>query len=85
MKEIEIKSLADFIDNISVFAKPHKRHLHMRLWFRGVPKANYELKPTVFCSPSRPHDLADDERHAFRDFRLWSAGMIPSDRTLEDQ
>jgi hypothetical protein len=84
MKEIEIKSLADLIEKISEFAKPHKRHLHMRLWFRGVPKANYELKPTVFRSPSHPHDLADDERHAFRDFRLWSAGMMPIGRTLED-
>jgi len=49
-----------------------------------VPKAIYELKPSVYRSPSRTYDLADDERHAFRDFRLWSAGMIPTERTLED-
>jgi hypothetical protein len=84
MKETKIESLAEFIDKINEFAKLHKRHLHLRLWFRGVPKATYDLKPSVFRSLSRSHDLADDERHAFRDFRLWSAGMIPIGRTPED-
>lgn len=84
MTEIEIKSLADFIEKISELVKPHKKHLHIRFWFRGVPKASYELKPSVFRSRSSPADLADDERHSFRDFRLWSAGMIPIGRTLED-
>lgn len=84
MKEIGIKSLTDFIEQISRLSKAHERHLHLRLWFRGVPKAIYGLKPSVFRSPPRTHDLVDDERHAFRDFRLWSAGIIPIGTTLED-
>jgi FRG domain len=83
MKEIEIKSLADFIEQISNLSKAHQTHLHLRLWFRGVSKATYGLTPSVFRSHSRTQ-LVDDERHAFRDFRLWSAGMIPIGTTLED-
>ena len=60
MKEIEIKSLADFIEQISKLPKAQERHLHLRFWFRGVPKATYELKPSVFRSPPRAHDLVDD-------------------------
>jgi hypothetical protein len=84
MREHTVNSLAEYIDKISEISRAD-RHQHLRWWFRGVPNAEFKLIPSVFRSPPRNgYDLEDDERHAFRDFRLWSAGMIPTSTSPED-
>jgi hypothetical protein len=85
MRDLTITSLSDYIGKVSAITKA-ETHQHLRCWFRGVPDADYKLIPSEFRSPSRKDrfSLEDDERHAFRDFRLWSAGMIPPSTRLED-
>ena len=80
MREESIDSLSAYIDKISGLVKPSDPHPHLRRWFRGVPDAEFKLIPSEFRSGPRKHGytLEDDERHAVRDFTLWSAGMIPS-------
>jgi FRG domain len=86
MREETINSLAEYIDKIGVIVKTADTHQHLRWWFRGVQDAQFKLIPSVFRSqPRKGHlNLQDDERHAFRDFRLWSAGMIPTSTSLQD-
>jgi hypothetical protein len=85
MREETVKSLDDYISKIIQFVKTGGTQEHLRWWFRGVPDLSNKLIPGIYRSKA-PHgsSLADAERHAFRDFELWSAGIIPSSTSRVD-
>jgi hypothetical protein len=81
----DIKSLTEFVDNASSFAKDEQGRLHLRYWYRGQARDNWELSPKLY----RVAGLTDDkqilhkERHLFRDFRLMSASIRQGTETDE--
>jgi hypothetical protein len=85
MREETVKSLDDYISKIIQFVKTGGTHEHLRWWFRGVPDVSDKLIPGIYRSKA-PHgsSRADAERHAFRDFELGSAGLIPSSTSRVD-
>jgi len=80
----EVGSLQDLLDHIAKSTLADSPHAHVRLWFRGHSKEEWELQPAVYRPEFPSRDEAERlqiERHLTQDFRVESAGLRPGRET----
>ena len=70
---LEIKSVAAFAEQVAAHAPADLFHAHLRNLFRGQADGSMGLAPKIYRG-SIPE--LKTEKHLFRDFKLWSAGIV---------
>ena len=73
IETFEIKSLSDFIVTITDTFSSDKK-----IWFRGLPDIDYDLKPSIFRDPFKP-DLEKDFNIQFQSRAIPFLKSIPQD------
>jgi hypothetical protein len=75
----EVQRLQDLLDQIAKSGLAKLRHAHVRLWFRGHSKSDWELQPGVYRQDFPAKNEADRlriEQHMTQDFRVQAAGLL---------
>ena len=80
----EVRRVQDLLDEIAKSGLGGSRHAHVRVWFRGHSKSEWELQPAVY----RPRFPAKDEndrlrieQHLSQDFQVQAAGLLTGKET----
>lgn len=77
-KANSISSLQDLLAEVEKSGIAAQRHAHIRVWYRGQPKAGLPLHPGVYRATFGAKDETerlDLERHLTQDFRVLSSGL----------
>ena len=74
----KISRVQDLLDLIAESKLAEKQKAHVRLWFRGQPRASWKLVPGVYRPgfPTSEEERLNIERHLTQDFRVQCAGLL---------
>jgi hypothetical protein len=80
----QISSVQDFLGLIKKSKFTERQKAHVRLWFRGQSKADWELSPGVYrlgFPATDEEKRLNIERHLTQDFRVQSAGLLSGSKS----